>query len=360
MKVFLGVLLITLCDVKAKDLWSQAVPGYQITLPKDNSPHYNFRTEWWYFTGNLHSKEGREFGYELTFFRYGYRPPDLPEMRSRFVMQDLKFAHFTVTEVASDRFRFDSRRSRGAFGEAGFAKGKTLAWIDDWKVDFDNDFSLVAQTKDYAIDLRLRPGKPPVLEGENGFSQKAEGIGHASYYYSNTRLETSGTITIAGKTYDVTGTSWYDREWATNQLGPEQEGWNWFAIQLDDGSDLMLYQMRLRNGNIDPHSSGKWIGPASEIIDFAVSDFRLTPTRFWLSSYSDSRYPIGWDLHIPKLDLELTVSTPVDNQELRLDFVYWEGLIRVRGTRNGRAVSGVGYLELTGYQRGAAGRAGAF
>jgi predicted secreted hydrolase len=339
--------------------WAIAVPGYQITFPRDHLPHYQFRTEWWYFTGNVKTPDGRAFGYQVTFFRHGYRPARRREpVTSRFVMNDVKFAHFAVTDVSSGKFYFDSRVSRGAFGEAGFGDGKRLAWIDNWELDFDGDFRLKAVTKDYAVRLDLTPEKPAVLQGEDGLSQKADGEGHASYYYSITRLRTSGTVKINDKNYAIDGSSWFDREWATNQLTPQQACWNWFAIQLSDGSDMMLYQMRLKDGRIDSHSSGKWIAADGATTDLATNDFHLIPTKFWESPASKATYPVEWRLSIPKLNLELEVSPPVKNQELDLSVIYWEGCIRLKGWRAGKPVDGVGYMELTGYQGDSPGLAG--
>jgi predicted secreted hydrolase len=331
--------------------WAIALPGYQIALPRDNYPHYNFRTEWWYFTGNLQTADGRAFGYELTFFRHGYRPPGAGEpATSRFVINDVKFAHFAVTDIGANQFHYDSRVSRGAYGEAGFGQGTKLAWINDWELDWTNNYDLKAASNGYAIDLELEPEKPVVLEGKSGFSQKAAGDGHASYYYSITRLRTRGTIKIGTETYRVNGTSWYDREWATNQLAPDQAGWNWFAIQLGDGSELMLYRMRLKNGGIDSHSNGKWIGNDGATIDLAENDFQLEAVSTWMSPVSHAVYPVCWRLEIPKLDLNLELTPAIENQELNVAVVYWEGAIRIKGSRSGKPLDGVGYMELTGYQ----------
>jgi predicted secreted hydrolase len=341
------------------DGWAVALPGYQITLPQDHFPHYQFRTEWWYFTGNLKTADGRAFGYQLTFFRHGYRPPGLgPSASSRFVMNDVKFAHFAVTDISEGKFHFDSRVSRGAYGEAGFADGHRLAWIDDWELDFSGNFRLQATAKNYAIQLELNPEKPAMLQGQDGLSQKADGAGHASYYYSITRLKTSGSIRIGTENYEVEGLSWFDREWATNQLTPEQSGWNWFAIQLSDGGDIMLYQMRLKHGGIDSHSNGKEIETSGATADLAADEFQLSPEKYWVSPASKAKYPVGWKLTIPKLDLDLEITPAVEDQELNLAVVYWEGSIRLKGRRAGKPVDGVGYMELTGYQGEAPGLAG--
>src|SRR3984893_6409307 len=171
-------LLSLIAEARAETLdskgWAVALPGYQITFPQDHFPHYQFRTEWWYFTGNVKTVEGRAFGYQLTFFRHGYRPPGIGgPAASRFVINDVKFAHFAVTDVSADKFHFDSRVSRGAYGEAGFAEGDRLAWIDNLELDFDpTNFRLRAAAKDYAIELDLTPEKTAILQGDDGVNQK--------------------------------------------------------------------------------------------------------------------------------------------------------------------------------------------
>ncbi len=355
--VFLAAIFLSLLQPPARaqqfdrDGWQLAEPNYHFRFPEDYAAHFSYRTEWWYFTGNLRATGGREFGYQLTFFRYGYLPPSRRgSIASPFVMADLKFAHFTVTDVQGKQFHAAASVSRGAFGEAGFASVPRLAWIKDWHVDFDGNFHLAADEKGYAIQLSLRPVRPPTLQGENGFSRKAVEPRHASEYYSITRLETYGIVRIEGKNYDVTGTSWFDREWATNQLTAEQLGWNWFSIQLSDGTDLMLYQMRDKGGRIDPASSGTISRADGTSCQLGERDFALQPTRFWISPTSKARYPIGWQLRIDRLDLMLDLSTPVPNQELNVGVRYWEGCIRTKGELQAKPVLGEGYLELTGYE----------
>jgi predicted secreted hydrolase len=328
--------------------WRLVQPGYRFEFPRDHGPHFDYQTEWWYLTGNLRSTEGREFGYELTFFRYGYRSPSNRQpVRSRFIMDDVKFAHFTITDITQKKFYASQRTSRGAYHDAGFMSGSKLAWISDWELDLDSGFQAKAKDGQQAIQLSLQPEKQPVLQGKEGFSQKAAGDGHASDYYSITRLDTKGALRVGGTTYQVTGLSWFDREWATNQLAPDQAGWNWFALQLSDGTDLMLYQMRLKNGGIDPYSTGKLVSDTGAATD--LEDFVLIPTEYWTNPHSHARYPIGWHLWIPRSQIDLEIITPVPDQELNLAVTYWEGAIRVNGTRAGHPVHGVGYLELTGY-----------
>ena len=336
--------------------WALAVPGYQITFPQDHGPHFQFRTEWWYFTGNLKSNDGREFGYQLTFFRNGCRSPKNREpTTSRFIINDIKFAHFAITDVGAHIFHCDSRTSRGAYGEAGFGEDSKLAWIEDWAILFDGNFRLRATSKDYAISLGLIPEKQAVLQGNDGLVQASEGEGRASYYYSISRLKTSGTVRIDDQSYEVEGGSWFDRQWASTQLAHNQVGWDWFAIQLSDGSDLMVYHMRLKDGRIDPYSNGKFIRPDLSIENLDADDFQLIPRKNWESSFSNAKYPVEWELRIPKLSINLKITTPVENQELKLaEFFkvaesYWEGCIQLKGERKSKPVDGLGYMELTGY-----------
>jgi predicted secreted hydrolase len=263
-------------------------------------------------------------------------------------MDDIKFAHFTITDIAQKKFYASERISRGAYRDAGFLSGSKLAWISDWELDLDSGFRATSTDGQQAIQLSLQPEKPPVLQGKDGLSQKAAGEGHASYYYSITRLDTKGTFRVNGATYQVTGLSWFDREWATNQLAPDQAGWNWFALQLSDGTDLMLYQIRLKNGGIDPCSTGKLVDHAGAATD--LHDFVLIPTEYWTSPRNHARYPIAWRLRIPKSQIDLEIATPVPDQELNLAVTYWEGAIRINGTRAGNPVHGLGYMELTGYR----------
>jgi predicted secreted hydrolase len=333
------------------DGWQLAQPGYRLEFPRDHGPHFNYQTEWWYLTGNLRTTDGHEFGYELTFFRHGYRAPaQRLAVKSRFVMDDIKFAHFTITDVGQKKFYVSERVSRGAFGEAGFMSGSKLVWISDWHLDLDSSFHVGANNGGQAIRLDLQPEKGPVLQGKDGFSQKAAEEGHASYYYSLTRLQTRGILRVGGNTYQVTGFSWFDREWATNQLTAEQVGWNWFALQFADGTDLMLYQIRRKDGTIDRYSVGKLVDPNGSEYDLGVDDFMLEPTAYWTRSDDrPARYPIGWRLRIPTLAIDVEITTPVPDQELNLAVRYWEGAIRVNGTRKGTPIHGVGYMELTGY-----------
>ncbi len=354
MKKYAIVSVVMLATAAFAAEWKIAEPGWRYEFPRDHHIHPEFKTEWWYFTGNVADADGHRFGYELTFFRQGIRPPDERSPgASRFLVRDLKFAHLAITDVSKQRFRFQQKISRGAFGEAGFDDGKRLAWIDDWTLATNGDdaFDLKATMKDWGtIHLHLRATKAPVIHGQNGVSAKASGTGHASHYYSMTRLQTTGEFFIGNRSQPFRGESWFDHEWATNQLAPGQTGWDWLSVHFDDGSELMLYQMRLDDGTVDPTSSGTLIAPDGAGTFVSSTSFRMTPMRYWKSAVSGAKYPIGWRVELPEQHLEFTVAAMVEDQELAfLPLVYWEGAIDVTGTRSGKAITGRGYLELTGY-----------
>lgn len=341
--------------------WTQAVPGWNFEFPRDHGPHPDFKSEWWYFTGNLRdAKSGRQFGYELTFFRQGIRPAPRaaagPEVSSRFAVNDFKFAHFAISDLDGKKFHFDSKVTRGAFAEAGFGdpsiSGRPLAWIETWNLtpQPDGSWRITARNSNMELALDLRALKAPVIHGNRGISQKSDGAGNASHYYSFTRLETAGRISVDGVACDVTGTSWFDHEWASNQLSAGQVGWDWFCLQFDDDSELMLYSMRQRDGSIDPNSSGTLVDANGNVTHLRQGDFVLRPIKHWTSARTGGRYPIAWDLEIPAQSIVLHVSPRLEDQELALGAItYWEGAVAATGTRAGRALSGVGYLELTGY-----------
>jgi predicted secreted hydrolase len=346
-----GFVFVALSTFAAE--WKTAKPDWRYEFPRDHHAHREFKTEWWYFTGNLFDSAGRRFGYELTFFRQGIQPAaERDPKASRFIVGDLKFAHFAITDVTEGKFQFDQKTSRGAFGEAGFDDGNRLAWIENWTLTTaaGDDFDLAATTNFGGLRLHLHGTKPPVIHGENGVSVKAAEGSSASHYYSLPRFETSGEITINGKSNTVRGETWFDHEWSSSALGKNEVGWDWLCLQWDDGSDLMLYRMRLANGGVEPSSSGTWIAPDGTATHLRASDFQMTPTAFWKNKADSAQYSIGWRVVVPAQHAAFMVRPALDDQELKLGAItYWEGAVDADGTREGKTVKARGYLELTGY-----------
>lgn len=352
----ISLLLFGACAVRAGEPdWALARPGWAYEFPRDHFAHPDFKTEWWYFTGNLTAADGREFGYQLTFFRQGVRRGPA---RTRFAVDDIKLAHFAVTDIKAGKFRHAQRVSRGAFGEAGFSDGERIAWIEGWELRHvgDGRFRLKAEDGDFALDVELTARKSAVFHGEGGVSQKAEGEGRASHYYSLTRLETEGVLVLGGEEIAVGGWSWFDQEWATNQLTEDQVGWDWLSLQFADNTELMIFQIRLKGGGRDPFSHGTWIDAEGKATPVRNEDFELVPGREWRSKATGGSYPVEWRVRIPKLELDLRVRAALDGQELELQPIsYWEGSVRAEGARGDAELSGRGYLEMTGYAGGLVG-----
>ena len=334
--------------------WRSADPSYVLAFPRDHAAHPDYRIEWWYYTGNLEAAGGRRFGYQVTFFRAGIdRRPINP---SRWAIRDLHMAHLAVTDVARGEHGVAERLNRAGIGWAGADPETLRVWNDGWSLAVEDDGAhrLVAASDDgrLAVDLRLDATAPPVLHGRDGYSRKGAEPGNASHYYSLTRLPTAGRLTVGGESFDVTGASWMDHEFGSSFLEPAQAGWDWFSIQLDDGTDLMLYTMRRLDGSADPWSSGTVVTPAG-VTRLRAEEYRLVPGRRWTSPESGAAYPVAWRVVIPSLDVDLRAEAAVDAQELRTDrstgVTYWEGSIDVRGRRAGAEVAGRGYLEMTGY-----------
>jgi predicted secreted hydrolase len=348
---------------RAQSQWREATRGYQFAFPRDHASHPEYKLEWWYYTGNVHTADGRRFGYQVTFFRVGIdRAPANP---SRWAVRDLFMTHLAVSDPAGRRYRFDERLSRGGPGLAGADTARYRVWNEDWRAGIVEATGAGASAhfirafSDHAgVDLVLDEGKPPAINGIDGISQKGVMAGNASHYYSLTRMPTRGTITIDGERFEVTGESWMDHEFGTSFLEKEQQGWDWMSIQLADGRELMLYQLRRGDGSRDPRSSGTLIDRQGATTHLAAEDFALTPAGQTFRAPSGAVYPIRWSIQIPKAQLALDVTTPLDNQELSTEgagISYWEGVIDVKGTSGPHPITGSGYLEMTGY-RGSLGR----
>lgn len=330
--------------------YARALAPRPFVFPDDHGPHPRFRNEWWYFTGNLRSSDGRRFGYQLVVFRIALSP-EPPERASRWGTNQIYMAHFAVTNAAEGQFLSFERFARGAAGLAGANADPFRVWLEDWSVaavDGGHDWRLQAATDDVRIELRLRPDKAVVSHGDNGLSRKGPMEGNASYYYSITRIETHGIIALAGERYTVHGDSWLDREWGTSALADDQEGWDWFALQLDDGSDLMYYRLRREDGSADPFSRGTRVYPSGRTAALQPSDIDIEILDTWESPRGGT-YPSRWRISVPREQLTLEVRPVMNDQELDLSVRYWEGAVDVTGTRGGRPVRGRGYVELVGY-----------
>lgn len=320
-------------------------------FPADHGPHPSFRTEWWYFTGNLHTSSGRRFGYQLTFFRFALAPDKVPR-KSRWGANEIFMAHFTITDVEGKRFHAVERFSRAALGLAGAGGNPLAIHLEDWSaIALPGEtfgMNLNAGSGDEAIHLRLQAAGPIMLNGERGLSRKGREPGNASYYYSIPRLATTGSIRVNGEEFAVTGLSWLDREWGTTALEPNQEGWDWFGLQLADGRALMFYRLRQKDGTTDPISGGTLMEVDGTMQSLAAADVQLETTAWWRSPNSGSRYPARWRLRLPRENIDLEIVPLLADQELFATTVrYWEGAVVVRDLKDGS--SGRGYVELTGY-----------
>jgi len=347
---------------KPQASWKEATAGYTYAFPRDHASHPDYKIEWWYYTGNVKAKDGRRFGYQVTFFRVGIDAA--PSNPSKWAIRDLYMTHLAISDPSGRRYRYAEKLSRGGPGLAGAATDQYRVWNDDWSATLDgpaprspgagaNRHLLKANSQAAAIDLVLDEGKAPIIHGLGGISQKGAQAGNASHYYSLTRMPTRGSITVDGERFEVTGDSWMDHEFGTSFLEPGQRGWDWLSIQLSDGRELMLYQLRRDDGSRDPRSSGTLVGTDGKATHLDVTTFSLTPGRATFKSQNGAVYPTEWSIAIPSEKLDLKVTTPLNDQELALarstGVAYWEGVIDVAGTRAGQPLTGAGYLEMTGY-----------
>jgi len=349
----IGVALLLLQPLAAQ--YRTALPGYRYEFPRDHFNHPDYQTEWWYYTGNLKSPDGHRFGFELTFFRQGVSRD--PAKTAAWELRDVYLAHLALSDLDGGKFYHSERTNRSGPGIAAINKSLSRIWNGNWQIQWHaDDQELRAIEERFQLHLTLHPEKPPVIHGENGVSQKAEAPGRASHYISLTRLATSGAIELGNKKFDVRGTSWMDHEFFTHQLASEQTGWDWLSLQLADNTELMLFRIRRRDGSIDPYSAGTYVDVNGKTTHLRSVDFVLQPAgEIWASPITGARYPIRWRVGIPKLNIELEAKTPLESQELtgKAGFAanYWEGAIILSGQRGPQSLSGVGYLEMTGYDR---------
>lgn len=325
----------------AFEIYRAALPGYHYEFPRDHFNHPEFQTEWWYYTGNVHDTQGRRFGFELTFFRQGVDRNKTPA--ATWDVRDVWLAHLALSDLDGGKFLHAQRLNRAGPGLAGSSLDRARVWNGNWSVQWDlanNTQQMQAVDPRFSFNFALRPLKPPAIHGVNGVSQKAAGVGRASHYVSLTRIETRGTIVLDGKPFAVEGLSWMDHEIFTHQLDAAQSGWDWFSLQFEDGSDLMLFRLRRQDGSADPFSAGTYVDAKGRTTNLTSDKFSVVPGKLW------NKYPVEWSIRVPSLSIDAQLSTRLPQQELDDNNRnrYWEGAVEINGARRG-----VGYVEMTGY-----------
>ena len=333
--------------------FARAQVARPFVFPDDHGAHPDFRHEWWYVTGNLDATDGYRFGFELTIFRFALAPASAePAGGSTWRTRQVYMAHFALTDVANARFESRERFARGALGLAGARTRPFRVWLEDWSIEeLAGDparWRLRAAHARQALDLELDLRSPLVPNGDRGLSRKSDAGDAASFYYSMPRLPARGQLVRDGVAHAVTGLAWLDREWGSGALDGSQEGWDWFALQLDDGGALMLYALRLRGGGTDALSGGTWLAPDGTIRTLEARDYGIEVLDTW-ESPRGARYPARWRLRVAPLALEVEVRPVLADQELASQPRYWEGAVDFTGTRGAERAQGRGYVELVGY-----------
>ena len=359
--------------------FTQALAPREFVFPGDHGAHPGFKTEWWYYTGNLFTEEGRQFGYQFTIFRNQLSPSDADFARinqeepvlmnpeeegardSEWSTNQLYLAHFAISDVSMKDHVFDERYSRGTAGLAGASVDPYRIWLEDWEITRVKDSKatderfpvrIKAEMSDgTALDVVLNPQKPLVFQGEEGYDKKGGEDGNASYYISFTRMQTEGLLKKEGESLAVSGLSWMDHEWSTSALDSGQTGWDWFSIQLSNGYELMYYQIRNVDPDLAPQTTGSLVTPNGQKRDLDQGEVRLEVLEYWASPHTGARYPVQWTLAIPSEELEMDVITVFDDQEMTVSVQYYEGALQVSGKFRDEAIDGNGYIEMTGYEQ---------
>jgi predicted secreted hydrolase len=324
-----------------------------LIFPEDFGAHEDFRTEWWYYTGNLQTQDNRHFGFELTIFRVSLIPPTVPlPTDSKWYNHSLYFAHFAVTDIKNKKFYAFERYSRPGPGLAGAQANPYHVWLEDWNItqQLPSVYSLQATQGQIAIDLTLTDEMGVVLHGKDGYSRKGENPTDASYYYSQPRLQAEGTIQVNGVQSAVTGLAWNDHEFSSGGLEKNQVGWDWFSLQFENGPALMLFQLRQRGGGISSTSSGTFISAPGKPQALQRDDFDISVLEQWQSPHTKAAYPSAWKIQLKQPNCALEIHPWMTDQEINFSEVtYWEGAVHFEGTCNHAPVHGNGYIELTGY-----------
>lgn len=332
------------------DAFARVLAPRAFEFPRDHAAHEEFRHEWWYFTGNLRDTDGRPFGFQLTFFRFALAAT-APSTSSAWSTRHALLAHFAVTDVRAKRFHAFQRLERPVLGIGGFASEPPTVWVRDWRATWlGSAWGLEARAGNATLHLTATPRKPILAQGDRGYSRKGAASGNASLYYSATQMEVAGSLAVGTRPRQVTGAAWLDREWGTSALAGDVVGWDWFGLQLSDGSELTLYLLRRKDGSRTRFSAGSWHGPQGEAVSLSSRDVSVRALGRWRSPDTGTRYPSGWTIEVARLRLSLRITPRIPNQEWHHLFRYWEGCVEVSGTCAGTEIDGVGYAELTGYE----------
>lgn len=336
------------------NFWQTAQPNYRFNFPRDEASHPDYRIEQWSYSGQLSASAGRRFGYQLKFIRAGVSyKPDNP---SRWAVRDLFVTQLAVTDVDGQQFKTAERINRAGIGWAGAATEGFRLWNDDWEARQDKTMTLLRaiESEDgIGLELALEAGRAPVAHGEDGVFQKGFLALNASHFYSLPRMPARGVLLFDGQRFEVSGTSQLDHEFGTSFLEEGQAGWDYFLIELEDGSDLLIYQLRLTDGSRDQYFIATLINADGSRESLKSDEFAMQTLARWTSPASGGNYPVQWRVKIPGRQIELEAKAAMDNQEFQaaqsIGVTYWKGLIDVSGKRNGQPISGKGFLEMTGY-----------
>ena len=343
----LAMLALALPAFAAPPQLSTVVPGKPVSLPQDFGAHPDFRTEWWYVTGWLQTSDGKPLGFQITFFRSATdHDADNP---SRFAPKQLIIAHAALSDPSVGKLLHEQKSAREGFGHAYARKGNTDVKLDEWRFvrDADGRYRASLPGRDFTLDLALTPTQPPMLQGENGFSRKGPKPEQASYYYSEPQLKVEGSVSRNGKAMAVSGTAWLDHEWSTTVLDPAAAGWDWVGANMDDGSALMVFRIRAKNGDtLWSHAALR--DKSGRVTQYGPGQVAFLPSRTWRSPRTGATYPVA--VQIRTGETTWTLGPLQDDQELdsrqSTGSVYWEGAVTI--SRDGKP-AGRGYLELTGY-----------
>jgi predicted secreted hydrolase len=357
----LVLVVVAACPAIATDDGFRQVTGpCRLSFPSDHGPHPGYRTEWWYYTGNLTGSDNRRFGFQLTFFRSGLQPlsqrKHWPEPASAWRSDQIYLAHAAITDITAGRHLQAERMARPVLSMAGVDQSDSAVkvYIHNWQaVITPEGHRLQADGDGFALALDLTAGKPPVLHGDDGYSRKGQAPERASCYYSFTRLRATGTLTVDRNRHAVQGSAWMDHEFSTAPLQPGITGWDWFSLQMADRTEVMIFLLREGDGTLNPASSGTFVLPSGLTRHLHNNDLNITPLSYWTSPHTGARYPVKWQIRIASLELDVTLAASLNDQEMRTsrstNVVYWEGSVQAEGTRGKDAVKGAGYVELTGY-----------